>query len=123
MSVTPRVPTAATSAALTVTVADVVLLGYEMECDTPLTITVVAVEMPEPFTVREKAGEPATTVAGLIEVSVGSGLTTGRAKVFEMLGLRTVKDKDPAYPKYCALRVKLTDCAEMKVVGCGLLFK
>jgi hypothetical protein len=74
--------------------------------------------MPDPVTVSEKFGEPAVIVAGPIEVSVGTGLTTGRASGFEAFPeLRTIKDSDPTDVRYCVPRVKLTDCDERNVVG------
>jgi hypothetical protein len=58
-------------------------------------------------------------VAGLIEFSVGAGFTTGSVSAFELsLPLPTVTLIDPV--ALCAARTKLTDCAEMYVVGCAI---
>lgn len=58
--------------------------------------TVDDAEKPDPVKVNGKLEAPAMTVAGLIDVSVGAGLTIGRLTKFETKpGLRTYKDGVP----------------------------
>jgi hypothetical protein len=76
-AVSESVPTDATSAAVSVTIAWVAL-EYEVERGVPFTLMTVVGTNPVPVTVRASDAVPVTSVAGETDAMVGAGLSISR---------------------------------------------